>query len=141
MSKKTQPKSKAPEGTTAAAQPAKLEGEPAKSETPAAKSTPETPAPSAKTPRLSPSLRAKAQQIIAAREKKQAPAKGARAPKPPKTEEEDLVVFAFRLSQEERELIHKAAGPAKASRFVRALAVAAAKRDETAVRKLLATVS
>ena len=51
--------------------------------------------------------------------------------------EEDLVVFAFRLTPKERDLIHKAAGPAKASRYVRTLAVAAANGDEELVLKLL----
>ncbi len=51
---------------------------------------------------------------------------------------EDLVVFAFRLTLKERALIHRAAGPANASRFVRSLAVAAAQRDEGAIRALLA---
>jgi len=47
-------------------------------------------------------------------------------------------VFAFRLTPEERDAIHKAAGPAKASRFVRALlAVAAARNDEAAVRTIM----
>jgi hypothetical protein len=91
-----------------------------------------------KPPRLSESLKAQADRMIAARDKKKGP--GARPPKTPEPEE-DLVVFAFRLTATERELIHKAAGPAKASRFVRVLAVAAAKRDEAAVRDLLATVS
>ena len=50
---------------------------------------------------------------------------------------EDLVVFAFRLTQAEREAIHKAAGAAKASRFVRTLAVAAANRDEARLRELV----
>ena len=50
---------------------------------------------------------------------------------------EDLVVFAFRLTPKERDLIHKAAGPAKASRFVRAIAIAAASGDEEAVLSLL----
>ncbi len=50
---------------------------------------------------------------------------------------EDLVVFAFRLTPAERDLIHKAAGPAKASRYVRTLAVAAANGDEDLVMKLL----
>jgi hypothetical protein len=53
------------------------------------------------------------------------------------TESEELVVFAFRLTAAERELIHKAAGPAKASRYVRTLAVAAANGDEELVMKLL----
>lgn len=53
------------------------------------------------------------------------------------TETEDLVVFAFRLTATERDLIHMAAGPAKASRYVRTLAVAAANGDEELVLKLL----
>jgi hypothetical protein len=53
------------------------------------------------------------------------------------TVEEDLVVFAFRLTPKERDLIHQAAGPAKASKYVRALAVAAANGDEELVLKLL----
>ncbi len=51
--------------------------------------------------------------------------------------EEDLVVFAFRLTPAERELVHAAAGPGRASRFVRALAVAAASGDADAVMALL----
>ncbi len=39
---------------------------------------------------------------------------------------EDLVVFAFRLTAAERELLHKAAGPAKASKWSRTLAVVGA---------------
>jgi hypothetical protein len=53
------------------------------------------------------------------------------------TPAEDLVVFAFRLTPKERDLIHQAAGPAKASRYVRTLAVAAANGDEALVLKLL----
>jgi len=66
--------------------------------------------------------------------------KSVAAPTPPvakSTEGEELVVFAFRLTPAERELIHKAAGPAKASRFVRAVAIAAANGDEGALLKLL----
>ena len=130
MKKQTQPKAKAPEETSAVAPPPKTEP---------AETKPAAP----KTPRLSPSLKAQADRVIAARDRKQAPA--AREARPPKAKDtngdEDLVVFAFRLSAEERELIHKAAGPAKASRFVRTLVVAAAKRDEAVVRELLATVS
>jgi hypothetical protein len=50
---------------------------------------------------------------------------------------ESLCVFAFRLTPEERDAIHKAAGPAKASKFVRELAVAAARNDEAAVRAIM----
>ena len=46
-------------------------------------------------------------------------------------------MFAFRLTPEERTYIHKAAGPAKASKFVRMLAVAAARNDEAAVKAIL----
>ncbi len=53
------------------------------------------------------------------------------------TVDEEMVVFAFRLTAAERDLIHKAAGPAKASRYVRTLAVAAANGDEELVLKLL----
>ena len=54
-----------------------------------------------------------------------------------RVEKDDLCVFAIRLSIAERDLIHRAAGPGKASRYVRALAVAAAGGDESAVLKLL----
>ena len=57
-----------------------------------------------------------------------------------KVAKENLCVFAFRLTPEERDAIHKAAGPAKASKFVRALAVAAARRDEAAVRTIMKEV-
>lgn len=53
------------------------------------------------------------------------------------TKDEPLFVFAFRLTAQERELIHRAAGPGKASRFVRALAVAAANGDADRVLELL----
>ena len=54
-----------------------------------------------------------------------------------KTSREDLCVFAFRLTAEERDAIHKAAGHAKASKFVRTIAVAAARNDEAAVRAIM----
>jgi len=50
---------------------------------------------------------------------------------------EKLCVFAFRLTAEERDAIHKAAGPAKASQFARTLLVAAARNDEAAVKAIL----
>ena len=50
---------------------------------------------------------------------------------------QELVVFAFRLTRAERDLIHQAAGPAKASRFVRSLAVAAAGGDEAGIKATL----
>ena len=54
-----------------------------------------------------------------------------------KAPREELCVFAFRLTEEERDAIHKAAGPAKASKFVRTLAVAAARNDEATVKAIL----
>jgi hypothetical protein len=56
------------------------------------------------------------------------------------TPREELCVFAFRLTTEERDAIHKAAGPAKASKFVRTLAVAAARNDEAAVKAILKAI-
>ena len=64
---------------------------------------------------------------------KKAVAKKTRAAKPKET----LVVFAFRLTQPERAAIHKTAGPANASRFIRRVAVAFAGEDETAFRTVL----
>ena len=53
---------------------------------------------------------------------------------------EELCVFAFRLTEAERDAIHKAAGPAKASKFARSLLVAAATKDEAAVRAIMKEV-
>jgi hypothetical protein len=125
MKKQTQPMATA--GTSAIAQP------PMSEIAQAVAATSEKPREAA-TPRLSPSLEAQADRLIAVRDGKKVPAKTDRKRGEP---EEETVVFAFRLSPEERELIHKAAGPAKASRFVRALAVAAACHDEGAIRLLL----
>lgn len=63
-----------------------------------------------------------------AAEKPAAEAKGPR---------EELRVFAFRLTEEERDAIHKAAGPGKASKFARNLLVAAARKDDAAVQAIL----
>jgi hypothetical protein len=62
-----------------------------------------------------------------------------KAPKEPKPKapREDLCVFAFRLTAEERDAIHQAAGPAKASQFARTLLVAAARNDEAAVKAIM----
>jgi hypothetical protein len=57
-----------------------------------------------------------------------------------KAAREELCVFAFRLTAEERDAIHKAAGPAKASKFARNLLVAAARKDEAAVRAIMKEV-
>ena len=45
----------------------------------------------------------------------------------PRDDSDEIVVFAIRLKRFERDLIHKAAGSGKASKFVRGLAVAAAR--------------
>ena len=54
---------------------------------------------------------------------------------------QDLVVFAFRLTRAERDLIHQAAGPAKASKLARSLLVAAAQKDAAAVKTIMETVA
>ena len=54
---------------------------------------------------------------------------------------DDLVVFAFRLTPDEREEIHAAAGSARASRFVRAVALAAARRDVSALNAIMLEAS
>jgi len=77
--------------------------------------------------------------IQAARAAKAAVAAPAAEPKA-KAPREELCVFAFRLTPAERDAIHKAAGPAKASKFVRSLAVAAARNDEAAVKAILKAV-
>lgn len=57
-----------------------------------------------------------------------------------KSPREELCVFAFRLTEAERDAIHKAAGPSKASKFARAVLVAAATKDEAAVRAIMKEV-
>jgi hypothetical protein len=49
----------------------------------------------------------------------------------------EAVVFAFRLTPVERDLLHRAAGPAKASRFVLGAALAAANADTKAFNTLV----
>ena len=55
-----------------------------------------------------------------------------------KAPKETQVVFAFRLTEEQRYAIHKAAGPGKATKFVRSAALAAASADRPAFEELLA---
>ena len=62
---------------------------------------------------------------------KKATTKAAKVPK------EDLVVFAIRLTAAERDAIHAAAGPRGATRFVRGLAVAAARDDLKGIQAVL----
>jgi hypothetical protein len=69
-----------------------------------------------------------------------AKAKPAEAVPEPADDAEKLVVFAFRLTRAERDVIHAAAGSAKASKFVRTLAVAAARGDGPAVLGILDTI-
>ena len=57
-----------------------------------------------------------------------------------KAPREELCVFAFRLTEAERIDIHKAAGPGKASKFARNLLVAAARKDDAAVRAIMKEV-
>ena len=57
-------------------------------------------------------------------------------PKKEKAPKEPLVVFAFRLSEADRDLIHKASGPGKATRFVRSAALAAARQDSKSFEEL-----
>ena len=51
-----------------------------------------------------------------------------------------MVVFAFRLTETQRDQIHRAAGPGKATKFVRSAALAAASGDRPAFEELLAQV-
>ena len=69
------------------------------------------------------------------------PAK-AKEPKPKKERapKEELVVFAFRLTPAERDAIHKAAGPAKACKYVRALTRAASVGDLDLVTRIVEAV-
>jgi len=62
-------------------------------------------------------------------------------PKKIKTANEPLVVFAFRLTAAERDQIHKAAGPGKATRLVRGAALAAANGNTKAFETLIANSS
>jgi hypothetical protein len=63
---------------------------------------------------------------------KEAKSKKQKAPKEPQ------VVFAFRLTEAQRDTIHKAAGPGKASQFVLNAALALAKGDGEALQNLAA---
>ena len=59
-------------------------------------------------------------------------------PKKVTAPKEPLVVFAFRLTAAERDLIHKAAGPGKATRLVKGAALAVA-TGNTKAFEVLAT--
>ncbi len=69
---------------------------------------------------------------------KQVKSKSVKEPKLKKerTPRPELCVFAFRLTKSERETLHRAAGPAKASQFVLGAALAAANADTKAFTTL-----
>ena len=69
--------------------------------------------------------------------KKTAATQKAAKPKKERPPKEDLVVFAFRLTEAERTAIHKTAGPRNATQFVRRIAAAFAKEDEGAFKAVL----
>ena len=71
---------------------------------------------------------------------KKTKAKAVKEPKPKneKAPKVPLVVFAFRLTEEQRDQIHKAAGSGKATRFVRSAAIAAASGDRAGFEELIA---
>ena len=71
---------------------------------------------------------------------KKAPKAKEPKPKAERAPKEELVVFAFRLTPAERDAIHTAAGPAKASKYVRALARAASVGDLALVTKIVEAV-
>lgn len=60
------------------------------------------------------------------------------APKKAGAERQELVVFAFRLTEPERNVIHNAAGRGKATSFARAALAAVATGDAAAVKDLMA---
>ena len=59
------------------------------------------------------------------------------APKKESPSPEPLVVFAFRLTQAERDAIHQTAGPRNATQFVRRVAVAFAREDKGAFETVI----
>ena len=77
---------------------------------------------------------------MAKKSTKKAPRTKATQPVVQADDSQELVVFAFRLTRAERDLIHQAAGPAKASQLARSLLVAAAQKDEQAVKTIMETV-
>ena len=64
------------------------------------------------------------------------PAKAAK-PKREKAPMEDLMVFAFRISKTESAALHKAAGPANASRVMRSLAGAFVAEDRAVFESIV----
>lgn len=94
------------------------------------------PAAEATAPKVEAPKKGKAKSKAEAAPKKTVETKAA-APEQPTGNGEPLVVFAFRLTRAERDLIHAAVGSGKASRFVRGLAIAAARGDAKAVKDVI----
>ena len=61
------------------------------------------------------------------------PAKAKREPKP----KEDLCVFALRMTPDERDRLHAATGPARATRYARAVLIAFSNGDDVTFRRLV----
>jgi hypothetical protein len=92
--------------------------------------TTETKAKSTKAKTASKGTKAKAAAI------KTKPAKAA-IPKKERTPKEDLMTFAFRMTKTESTALHKAAGPANASRVMRALAGAFVAEDRAVFESIV----
>jgi hypothetical protein len=76
---------------------------------------------------------------VAERKSKAAPASVAVTAVPPQPRDDsgETVVFAIRLRRSERDEIHDATGPARASRFVRSLILAAVRGDMKLVQEIV----
>jgi hypothetical protein len=77
-----------------------------------------------------------APEVVTTASRKGTPKKAKPEPKE-KAPKEDLCVFALRMTMAERTKLHETAGPAKASRFARAILAAAANRDEDRIREII----
>ena len=97
--------------------------------------------PTTSTSKTEPEPTAKASKAVKAskpaRKEKAPKAATSKKEKAPREKVESPVVFAFRLSEADRTRIHSAAGPAGATRFVRAAALAAATGDAKAFETLV----
>ena len=67
-----------------------------------------------------------------------AASKTAAKPKAVKPPKEELVVFAFRLAEAERNQIHATAGPRNATQFIRRVAIAFGNESEAEFKTVLA---
>lgn len=86
-------------------------------------------------PAVEPKARAAAKAKPEAKSKPEAKGSGKREAKAAGRHDENLVVFAIRLTEAERDAIHKAAGPGRATKLVRAVVNAAATGDEAAFKR------